>query len=323
MKIAVLDRKTLGEDISLAPIEALGECVVFDNIENDKINAALLDADVCVTNKKILNRSSLEGCKNLRLICLCSTGFNNVDIDYCKEHNIKVRNIPGYCTESVCQHTFALLLALVESVSYYDNFVKSGAYTKSGVANHLGRSFGEIRGKTWGIIGMGNIGRSVAKAAEAFGARVIYASVSGSPRKEEYECVSLDELLKESDIISIHSPLNEKTENLINREALKKMKKTAFLVNVGRGAVIDSKALADAVDQGIISGAAIDVYPTEPPKEDDPFMHLKHPERFVFSPHIAWGSVEARVRCVEMVAENISAFMHGEDKNDVWKGVEA
>lgn len=323
MKIVVLDRGTLGGDLSLAPVEALGECKEFDNIENDKINSALRDAEVCVTNKKVLDASSLEGCAGLKLICLCATGYNNVDIDYCKKHDIKVRNVPGYCTESVCQHTFALLFALTESVGYYDSFVKSGAYTKSGMANHLGRSFNEISGKTWGIIGMGNIGRSVARAAQAFGARVIYASVSGVPRREAYECVPLELLLRESDIVSIHSPLNVKTKNLINAEALKKMKRTAFIVNVGRGGIIDSKALAEAVDGGLISGAAIDVYENEPPKEDDPFMKVSHPERFVFSPHIAWGSVEARTRCVNTVAENIASFMRGEEKNDVWKGAEA
>jgi glycerate dehydrogenase len=319
LKIVVLDRDTLGRDISLNPISSLGECVIYDNIEDEKISEALKDANVCVVNKKVLGEENLKDAEGLKLICLCATGFNNVDIDYCKRRNIKVRNIPDYCTQSVCQHTFALLFSLMESISYYDDFVKSGEYSRSGIANHLGRPFYETAGKTWGIIGMGAIGRAVAKAAESFGANVIYSSLSGKKRQENYKEVSLEELLKTSDIISIHSPLNEKTEKLINEKTLGMMKKTAVIVNVGRGGIVDSKALADAVDNGVISGAAIDVYPTEPPTLSDPLMKVRHPERFVFSPHIAWGAVEARERCVKKVSENIESYIRGEERNDVWK----
>ena len=318
MKIVILDKMTLGADIELSDIEALGECTVYDNIDDGLIASALSEADICVTNKKVLGGHNLKGCKNLKLICLFATGFNNVDIDFCASRGIKVRNIPGYCTESVCQHTFALLLALMEQIRYYDDFVKSGKYSESGLANHLGRPFTEISGKRWGIIGMGNIGREVAKVAEAFGAEVVYSSVTGAKRREEYDEVTMEELVKTSDIISIHSPLNDNTKNLIDIEKLKTMKKSAFLVNTGRGAIIDSKALVYAVDNGYIKGAAIDVYPKEPIDIDDPFMEVRHKERFVFSPHIAWGSVEARRRCVELTAENIKAFIRGESLNDVW-----
>lgn len=318
MKIVVLDKKTLGDDISLEPITKSGECELYDNIENEKIADVLCDADVCVTNKKLLGEHNLENCKNLKLICLTATGYNNVDVDYCKKRNIKVRNVPGYCTESVCQHTFALLLSLVESIGYYDKFVKDGSYTDSGVANHLAKPFFEIAGKKWGIIGMGSIGREVGKVARAFGAHVIYAPISGKSRKEAFDEVCLDELFEKSDIISIHSPLNEKTANLVNREKLSKMKKNAVIINVGRGGIVNSEDLVEAVDSGVIGGAAIDVYPQEPPCYDDAFMNIKHPERFVLTPHIAWASVEARQRCVDIVGENISSFIENRGCNDVW-----
>lgn len=318
MKIVVLDAKTLGDDISLEAIEKLGECEIYSNIEDGKIAGALCDAEVCVTNKKTLGMENLKDCGNLKLICLFATGFNNVDVSYCRERGIKVRNVRSYCTKSVCQHTFALLFALMESIEYYDNFVKSGEYTKSALANHLGKPFCELDGKVWGIIGMGTIGRAVACAAEAFGAEVVYSPVSGGERREKYKSVSFDELLRESDVISIHSPLNEKTAGLIGAAEMAKMKKTALLVNVGRGGIINSAALAEAVDNGVIRGAALDVYEKEPPDGSDPLMRVMHKERFVFSPHIAWGSVEARQRCVKETAENIAAYMRGEEKNDIW-----
>ncbi len=318
MKIVILDRATIGYDIDLYPIEALGETVIYDNIENEKIEEALRNADVCVMNKKVLCENNLKNCEKLKLICLFATGYNNVDVDYCRKKNIKVRNIPGYCTMSVCQHTFALLFSLIESIGYYDDFVKSGKYTLSGQANHLGRPFFEIDGKVWGIIGMGNIGRSVARAAESFGARVQCAFLSGVDRKEDCERVDIETLFRTSDIISIHSPLNDASKNLINENTLRLMKKTAVIINVGRGGIVESFDLVKAVEEGVIAGAAIDVYPDEPIGENDPFMTTKCPEKFIFTPHIAWGSVEARRRCVEKAAENIKAFIENKGSNDVW-----
>lgn len=318
MKIVLLDASTLGDDISLEPIKKLGECVVYENIDNGDIEKALSDADVCVTNKKLLGEHNLKNCSALKLICLTATGYNNVDVEYCRQRGIKVRNVPGYCKESVCQHTFTLLLSLIESISYYDNFVKDGSYTKSGIANHLAVPFDEICAKTWGIIGMGGIGREVAKVAEAFGAHVIFSPVSGKSRKEAFEEVEMEELFRRSDIISIHSPLNEKTENLVNMEKLKLMKKEAVIINVGRGAIVNSHDLVEAVDTGIIKGAGIDVYPTEPPAIDDPFMNIKHPERFVLTPHIAWASLRARQRCIDIVGENILALIEKRGCNDIW-----
>jgi len=318
MKIVLLDTATMGDDMEFSCIERLGECVKYKNTLPEEVPERIKDADVVVINKVLLSRDVLQYAKNLKLICVFAIGYNNIDIEYCKERNIRVRNVPGYCVESVCQHTFALLFMLMENLRYYDDFVKCGDYSKSGVANHLGRPFFEIAGKKWGIIGMGAIGRAVADCATSFGAEVCYSSISGAVRREKYENVPLETLFKECDIISVHAPLNEKTMHLIGEKELKMMKNTAYIVNVGRGAVIDEKALADAVDSGIISGAALDVFTTEPPTENSPIMNIKNRERIVYTPHTAWSSVEARKRCISMTAENIEAFVKGESRNDVW-----
>ena len=318
MKIVLLDTATMGRDMEFSCIERLGECVKYENTLSGEVSDRIKDADVVVINKVQLGREVLKEAKNLKLICVFAIGYNNVDIEYCRENNIRVRNVPGYCVESVCQHTFALLFMLMENMRYYDDFVKDGSYSKSGVANHLGKPFFEIAGKKWGIIGMGAIGRAVADCAAAFGAEVCYCSISGAVRKEKYENVGFATLLTECDIISVHAPLNEKTMHLIGKKELKMMKKTAYIVNVGRGAIIDEKALAEAIDEGIIGGAALDVFTTEPPEFNSPIMNVKNKERIVYTPHTAWSSVEARKRCISMTAENIDAFIKGESRNDVW-----
>ena len=318
MKIVLLDMATMGSDMEFSCIERLGECVKYENTLSGEVSERIKDADVVVINKVQLGREVLKEAKNLKLICVFAIGYNNVDIEYCRENNIRVRNVPGYCVESVCQHTFALLFMLMENMRYYDDFVKNGSYSKSGVANHLGKPFFEIAGKKWGIIGMGAIGRAVADCAAAFGAEVCYCSISGAVRREKYENVDLTTLLTECDIISIHAPLNEKTMHLIGEKELKMMKRTAYIVNVGRGAVIDEKALAEAIDNGIIGGAALDVFTTEPPEATSSIMNVKNKERIVYTPHTAWSSVEARKRCISMTADNIAAFVNGESRNDVW-----
>jgi len=319
MKIVLLDTATMGSDMEFSCIERLGECVKYEKTLPEEVPERINDADVVVINKVLLSREVLQYAKNLKLICVFAIGYNNVDIDYCKGHNIRVRNVPGYCVESVCQHTFALLFMLMENMRYYDDFVKNGNYSGSGIANHMGKPFFEIAGKKWGIIGMGAIGRAVADCAAAFGAEVCYSSISGAVRKEKYENVDLFTLLTECDIISVHAPLNEKTMHLIGEKELKMMKKTAYIVNVGRGAVIDEKALADAIDNGDIAGAALDVFTAEPPAKDSPIMNIKNRERIVYTPHIAWSSVEARRRCISMTADNIDAYIKGESRNDVWR----
>lgn len=318
MKIVLLDTATMGSDMEFSCIERLGECVKYENTLSGEVSERIKDADVVVINKVQLGREVLKEARELKLICVFAIGYNNVDVEYCRENNIRVRNVPGYCVESVCQHTFALLFMLMENMRYYDDFVKDGSYSKSGVANHLGKPFFEIAGKKWGIIGMGAIGRAVADCAAAFGAEVCYSSISGVVRKEKYENVDLITLLTECDIISVHAPLNEKTMRLIGEKELKMMKRTAYIVNVGRGAVIDEKALAEAIDEGIIGGAALDVFTTEPPQADSPIMNVKNKERIVYTPHTAWSSVEARKRCISMTADNIAAFIKGESRNDVW-----
>ncbi len=318
MKIVLLDTATMGNDMEFSCIEKLGECVKYENTLSGEVAERIKDADVVVINKVQLGREVLKEASNLKLICVFAIGYNNVDIEYCRENNIRVRNVPGYCVESVCQHTFALLFMLMENMRYYDDFVKDESYSESGVANHLGKPFFEIAGKKWGIIGMGAIGRAVADCATVFGAEVCYSSISGVVRKEKYENVDLTTLLTECDIISVHAPLNEKTMHLIGEKELKMMKKSAYIVNVGRGAIIDEKALAEAIDEGIIGGAALDVFTTEPPQFDSPIMNVKNKERIVYTPHIAWSSVEARKRCISMTADNIDAFIKGESRNDVW-----
>ena len=318
MKIVLLDTATMGSDMEFSCIERLGECVKYENTLSGEVSERIKDADVVVINKVQLGREVLKEARELKLICVFAIGYNNVDVEYCRENNIRVRNVPGYCVESVCQHTFALLFMLMENMRYYDDFVKNGSYSKSGVANHLGKPFFEIAGKKWGIIGMGAIGRAVADCAAAFGAEVCYCSISGVVRREKYENVDLSTLLTECDIISVHAPLNEKTMHLIGENELKMMKKSAYIVNVGRGAVIDEKALAEAIDEGVIGGAALDVFTTEPPEATSPIMNVKNKERIVYTPHTAWSSVEARKRCISMTADNIAAFIKGESRNDVW-----
>jgi len=316
MKIVILDADTMGKDIDFAPIVRLGETVIYPLTAPDEIAGRIEDADIVVTNKVVIGENELKGAKT-KLICLFAIGFNNIDINYCMEHNIRVRNVPGYCVESVCQHTFALLFMLIENLRYYDNFVKSGKYSEGSTANHIGMPFNEISGLKWGIIGMGAIGRSVAKVASAFGAEVTYSSVSGAVREEEFENVPLEALLSESDIITVHAPLNDKTFHLIGEKELKMMKKTAVIVNVGRGAIIDEAALSHAIDENIIGGAAIDVFSEEPPK-NSPLMAVKNTNRIVFSPHIAWASTQARARCISMTADNINAFLENRPLHDIW-----
>lgn len=318
MKVVILDGATMGADIDFSPISERFETVIYPRTAPDERAARIGDADAVAVNKVVIDREALDGCPNIKLVCVFAVGYNNIDLEYCKSRGIRVRNVPAYCVDSVAQHTFAILFQLIESLSYYDGFVKGGGYTESGLANHLGRPFREIAGKRWGIIGMGNIGRRVAGIAAAFGAEVSYASLSGAVREEAFPRVSLETLLKESDIISIHAPLNEKTENLINKNTLSLMKPGAVIVNVGRGGIINSADLAAALDGGTLAGAAIDVFPVEPPPVGDPLLSVANRDRLVLTPHIAWSSVEARARCVETVAGNIAALEQGKELNDVW-----
>ena len=314
--IVILDGKSLG-DVSYDKLKKYGNCTYYDTTSYEEVRTRIKDAHIVFTNKVVLDKGNLSAAENLELICEVATGFNNIDIEYAKERNIAVTNVAGYSTSTVVQHTFATALALMDEVLYYDNFVKSGEYSKCGLFTCLHKPFNEIEGKTWGIIGLGNIGRRVAKIAEAFGAKVVYYSTSGKNSSKDFERVSFDELLKESDIISIHAPLNEKTDRLINYDALCQMKKSSILINMGRGPIVCEEDLAKALNEGKIKGAALDVFEIEPIKEDSPILKVKDKEKLILSPHIAWASVEARGRLFDEVISNIEAFYNGEERNRV------
>lgn len=314
MKIAILDAKTLGADIDLSPIEALGEMVIYDLTAPEEVYDRIEDVDVVIVNKVVLNQSNLEGAKNLKLIALFATGFNNIDLEYAKKREIGVANVAGYSSKSVAQHTFAMLFHLLEQLSFYDSYVKSKAYTQSDTFAYIAKPFYELTDKTWGIIGMGAIGKEVARLAEAFGTKVIYYSTSGHNQNTGYECVDLETLLTSSDVISIHAPLNNKTENLIGYEALCKMKASSILINVGRGKIIDEVDLAKALKEDRIRGVALDVLAEEPIHATHPLYEIDESKWFV-TPHIAWASVEARQTLVREVVGNIEGFTRGEMRN--------
>lgn len=315
-KIVILDGKTLGE-LDFTKLEKFGEVSYYDTTNSEDVVERIKDANIVLTNKVVLNENNLKEAKNLELICETATGFNNIDIVYAKNNNIAVTNVAGYSTNTVAQHTFATVLSLYDKLSYYDNYVKSGDYAKSGLFTNVSKPFYELEGKTWGIIGFGAIGKRVAKIAEAFGVNVIYYSTSGKNSNSEYKRVSFDELLAESDIVSIHAPLNKDTQGLINYDAIKKMKKSAILVNMGRGPIVVDADLAKAIDEELIAGAALDVFEVEPIKEDNPLTSIKNKENLVLTPHIAWASVEARARLFEEVIKNIKAFYNGEIRGRV------
>ena len=315
-KIVILDGKTLG-DVDYSKLNKFGDIVYYDSTKPEEINERIENANIIITNKVVLKEENLSKTNKLELICEAATGFNNIDIKYAKENSIAVTNVAGYSTNSVVQHTFATTLSLIGKLKYYDNFIKNKDYSKLDVFVSLDRPFFEIAGKTWGIIGLGNIGRGVAKVAEAFGANVLYYSTSGKNNDSKYKRVELDELLKSCDIISIHSPLNEKTRGLINYEALCKMKKDAILVNMGRGSIVIEEDLAKAIDENIIGGAVLDVFEVEPISEDNPLLHINNRDRLLLTPHIAWASIESRNRLFEGVLENIEAFYNNEIKNRV------
>lgn len=314
MKIVVLDAATLGADLDLSPLTGQGEVTVWDSTPAELVAERIEDADVIVSNKVKLTADVLCVGKKLELICLAATGYDCVDIGYCAAHGIGVCNVPGYSTHSVAQLTVSMVLELVNHLSQYRAFVHNGDYSRSGVANALNPVWHELYGKTWGIIGGGNIGRQVAKIADAFGCRVL---VNRRKADEVYETVDLQTLCKESDIISIHVPLMDETRGMIGAEEIGIMKPGVILVNVARGAVTDEKALAEAVLSGHIGGLGVDVYSTEPFGENHPFNAILDKSNVCLTPHTAWGAIETRNRCMAMVSDNIAAYRAGYRKNRV------
>lgn len=317
MKISIAERDSLGIDVDMSEIEALGEVRVFPVTTVENAVEHIGDADILISNKMPLNAETLKEAKNLKLIAQTSTGTNNVDFSYTNKMGIKVANVPSYSTDSVAQHTFALLLYLVEKMRYFDDYVKSGTYSRSSCFSCLDMIYPEIAGKTWGIIGMGAIGQKVAQIATAFGCKVICYSASGRTYDMPYEQVDFDTLLSASDIVSVHAPLNEHTKDLMNYEAFSKMKESAYFINVGRGPIVVEEDLARALEEGQIRAAGLDVMRVEPLPIDNPLLKFTDSSKLIMTPHVAWATSEARQRCVDVVAQNIKAFLRGEEQNIV------
>lgn len=318
MKIVILERNSVGTDVSVDCIGDFGEVSVYRNtITLEEVKERVRDADIVIANKSPLNEETLKDAPNVKLICEFATGFDNCDLEYCKSRGIKVTNVVDYCTAMVAQHTFCMALALSEKLPHYDEYVKSGAYSAQDRFSNFDLPFYELEGKTWGIVGMGNIGRRVAKIASAFGCKVIFYSVTGRSTCTGYPQVDMDTLLAESDFLSLHCPLSDLTRNLIDGDALKKMKKTAILLNVARGKVVDNTALYHALVNEEIAAAGLDVVENEPLEPSNPLSTLKDSTRLIITPHLAWASVEARTRCVWEAHENIAAFLRGESRNVV------
>ena len=317
MKIVFLETETLGNDVDLSIFDQLGEVVKYPRSNPEENARRIADADILIVNKIPMNESTLKLAKYLKLICITATGTNIVDFDYINRRNIKAANVRGYSTQSVVQHTFALFFYLYEKLRYYDEFVKSGEYIRSDIFSHFSARFHELYGKTWGIIGLGEIGRGVAEVAKQFGCKVIYYSTSGKNQNQSYERVDFDTLLRKSDIISIHAPLNENTMGLIGEEELRKMKESAVLLNLGRGPIVQEDALAKALRENWIAGAGLDVLKEEPMAPDNPLFLIKDSTKLIITPHIAWATVEARQRVVDEVYQNIEAFQKGKVRNIV------
>ncbi|MCI8872214.1 MAG: D-2-hydroxyacid dehydrogenase [Lachnospiraceae bacterium] len=308
MKLVFLDAKTIGDDIDLSGFEALGEMVKYDFSTPEQARERTRDADVIILNKVPINEKSIGEAKNLKLVCVTATGTNNLDKDYLDERGIAWRNVAGYSTESVLQHTFAMLFYLVEHLPYYDEYVKSEKYVADCLFTHFDKKFSEIDGKTWGIIGMGAIGRRVAETAKMFGCNVIYYSTTGKNNQPDYRRVSFEELLEISDIVSVHAPLTPETENLMDKKAFERMKKSAIFLNLGRGPIVSEQDLADALNAGEIRGAALDVLCAEPMSPDNPLKNMKDSDRLLITPHIAWASLEARIRLMRTILGQIKEF---------------
>lgn len=308
MKIVFLDAKTIGEDIDLSGFDELGEVVKYGFSTAEEARERSKDADVLVLNKVQVNEQTIGAAKHLKLVCVTATGTNNLDKEYLAKQGIEWRNVAGYSTESVAQHTFAMLFYLLEKLPYYDNYVKSEKYVNDVSFTHFAKAFHELSGKTYGIIGLGNIGRRVADIAKAFGCHVIYYSTSGRNSQPGYERVSFDELLERSDIVSIHAPLDENTLGLMNQKAFAKMKSSAILLNVGRGPIINETDLAEALNNGTIAAAGLDVLSVEPMQPENPLRGIKDSERLLITPHIAWAGVEARMRLMDIILNQIKEF---------------
>lgn len=318
MKIVLLEADSLGEDMVFTPFHRLGEVVIYPSSTPEEVPERVEDADVIVANKVPICEKTIGQAKNLKLVCLTATGFNNLDGDYLKSRNIAAYNVAGYSTNGVAQHTFALLFYVLEKLSYYDEYVKSGDYARGECFSHFSQSFCELDGKTWGIVGLGAIGRRVAEIAAVFGCHVICYSASGHRYESPYEQVEFEELLSRSDFLSVHAPLNSYTENLMTLDAFRKMKKSAVFINVARGPIVNEGDLYTALMEDEIAGAALDVLSKEPMDPANPLLKIKDSKKLLITPHIAWAAKETRFRVVDEVVKNIERFRCGDDTNRVY-----
>lgn len=309
MKIVFLDAKTIGDDLDLSGFDRFGEVVKYDYSTPEEAAVRSREADVLIVNKVQINEASTGDAEHLKLVCVTATGTNNLDKEYLERRNIAWRNVAGYSTETVAQHTFALLFYLMEKMNYYDQYVKSGKYMNDRLFTHFSNVFYELNGKTWGIIGMGNIGRRVAEIAKVFGCNVIYYSTTGKNQQQDFQRVEWEELLTQSDIISVHAPLTDATLNLMDAEAFAKMKPSAIFINVGRGPIVVEEDLCRALETGELAAAGLDVLREEPMSKDNPLQRIQDSSKLVITPHIAWASVEARKRLMKIVEKQIEDFL--------------
>ena len=309
MKIVFLDTKTIGNVKNISILEQFGEVTYFQTTYPDQTLERIKGAEIVITNKVVLDEQVIQRSECLKLICVAATGTNNIAKEAAKKHDIKVKNVSDYSTKSVAQVTISLLLHLINKIYYFDKYVKNGNYSESDTFTNVEEPFWEIAGKRFGIIGLGNIGSQVANIATAFGAEVVYYSASGRNNQQPYLQVDMDTLLETSDILSIHAPLNQYTENLLTYNRLSQMKKSAILINTGRGGIVNEKDLARALDENIIAGAGIDVFENEPIDKDNPLLNINNKEKIALTPHIAWASEESRSLLIEKIAENIQKFL--------------
>ena len=306
MKIVLLDTLTFGNS-DLSAFDSLGEVSNYEKTSPDQTLERIKDTNVIVTNKVVITSEMMSECTSLKLICIAATGMNNVDLDAAKEKGIEVKNVAGYSTDSVIQHTFSMLFYLMGSSRYYDEYVKDDSWSNSGLFTHVAKPFFELKGKKWGIIGLGEIGKGVAKIATAFGAEVSYYSTSGKNDNSEYKRETISNLLEQSDVISIHAPLNAQTQDLIAHSELLMMKDGATLLNLGRGGIVSEEALSYILDAKPIY-VGLDVLAKEPMEKDHVLKKIKAQDRLYITPHIAWTSVEARAKLISSVIENIKSI---------------
>jgi lactate dehydrogenase-like 2-hydroxyacid dehydrogenase len=308
MQIVFLDKKTIGEVTNFNLLHKLGTVDVYENTLEDEVVSRAEGKEVIITNKVVVNREMMKALPDLKLICVAATGTNNIDLEYATEKGIAVKNVVSYSTESVAQTTFAMLLHLLNRISYYEAYVKSGAYARGDIFTHHGPAFWELNGKRMGVIGLGNIGRRVARIAESFGMEVVFYSTTGRNNNINFKRFDLDTLMGTSDVISIHAPLTETTRDLISYEKLKLMRPCAIILNTGRGGIINEADLARALNENLIAGACVDVLSAEPIKSNNPLLKVMDKEKILITPHIAWASMESRARLIEGVARNIEQY---------------